>query len=294
MKNLINRQFFSELIDATGGGGGAPPVAPGVPQTPQTTGLPTLPDKWFDNLPAEYKGEESLKNITDFGSLIKSYVHAQKMVGAEKIPIPGKFSTDDDWKNVFSKLGLPKDAAGYNFDMPKDSKFDDDFVKSFKENAHKNGILPKQAAGLMNWFDETIRATGQKNSEKMKHDSETAINGLKTEWGLAYNDNLQIARLAVNKLGDDNLKQFMEESKLGDDPRVIKLFANIGKFLKEEKQVDLGSPGHFTGALTPSDAQKKIDTLLGDPAGPYYNADHPNHKAAIEEAQTLFKSAYPS
>lgn len=284
LRNLSDRQFHSQLTDGTEGGGGTPPP----------TGLPSLPDKWFDNLPAEFKGEESLKSITDFNGLIKSYVHAQKMVGAEKIPVPGKHATDEDWKNVYTKLGLPKDVASYQMETPKDMEFDADFVANFKESALKNGILPKQANGLMNFFGESMKAKAAETAKKTEAEVEAGINSLKTEWGAAFNDNLNIARLAVNKLGNPELKDYLEKSGLGNNHMVIKLFSSVGKFLKEEKQLDLGGVSNFQNALTPSEAQKKIDAILADPMGPYYNAEHVNHKNAVKELQDLFAYAHPS
>ena len=37
-------------------------------------------------------------NIKDIESLAKSYVHAQKLVGADKIPVPNKFATEKEAK----------------------------------------------------------------------------------------------------------------------------------------------------------------------------------------------------
>lgn len=287
LRNLSDRQFHSQLTDGTEGGGGTPPA-------PNTGAALTLPDKWYDKLPDEFKGEESLKSITDFNGLIKSYVHAQKMVGAEKIPVPGKHATDDDWKNVYSKLGLPKDVASYNMETPKDIGLDAEFLSSFKEAAYKNGVLPKQASGLMGFFDASIKATKAKQEAQVAAEVESGINGLKTEWGAAFNDNINMARLAVNKLGNPELKDYLEKSGLGNNPMVIKLFNSVGKFLKEEKQVDLGNTSSFSGALTPAEAQKKIDSILSDASGPYYNAEHVNHKSAVKELQDLFSYAHPS
>ena len=33
--------------------------------------------------------------------LLKSYKHAQSLVGADKIPVPNKHATDEDWNEVF-------------------------------------------------------------------------------------------------------------------------------------------------------------------------------------------------
>ena len=36
------------------------------------------------------------------------------MIGADKVAIPGKHATDDDWNVVYTKLGRPNEAKDYN------------------------------------------------------------------------------------------------------------------------------------------------------------------------------------
>ena len=64
----------------------------------ETTPTETNTD-WKASLSDDLKADKSLENIKDIESLAKSYVHAQKMVGGDKIPVPNKFATEDDSKN---------------------------------------------------------------------------------------------------------------------------------------------------------------------------------------------------
>ena len=88
------------------------------------TETPTSTD-WKANLSDEIKADKSLENIKDIESLAKSYVHAQKLVGADKIPVPNKFATEKDWDAVYEKLGRPKDATGYKYELPQDNQVDE-------------------------------------------------------------------------------------------------------------------------------------------------------------------------
>ena len=82
-------------------------TAPEV-QSEQPTEQPIQSEQSFvDTLPEDVRAEPSLKNFQDAGQLAKSYVHAQRMVGADKISVPTKHATDEDWNQVFSKLGVP-------------------------------------------------------------------------------------------------------------------------------------------------------------------------------------------
>ena len=72
----------------------------GTQQGSQGVQLPQLPANWYEGLPDDLKGEESLKLFHDVPSLAKSLVHAQKQFGVDKIPVPTKYSTPEDWQKI--------------------------------------------------------------------------------------------------------------------------------------------------------------------------------------------------
>ena len=39
------------------------------------------------------------------------------MIGADKVAIPGKYATDEDWSEVYNKLGRPETADLYNLEV---------------------------------------------------------------------------------------------------------------------------------------------------------------------------------
>ena len=87
---------------------------------PTTLGTPVVAEQPKENtvdfkslIPESFKEEKSLENFDNMEDLLKSYLHAQKMVGADKIPVPNKFATDEDWKEVFTRLGAPKNPEDY-------------------------------------------------------------------------------------------------------------------------------------------------------------------------------------
>ena len=45
---------------------------------------------WKTSLTEDIRADKSLAPIKDINSLAKSYIHAQKLVGVEKIPLPNK------------------------------------------------------------------------------------------------------------------------------------------------------------------------------------------------------------
>jgi len=68
---------------------------------PTTLGTPVVAEQPKEDtvdfkslIPESFKDEKSLENFNNMEDLLKSYLHAQKMVGADKIPVPNKFATD--------------------------------------------------------------------------------------------------------------------------------------------------------------------------------------------------------
>ena len=106
-----------------------------------------------DLIPEGFKEEKALDNFNNMEDFVKSYLHAQKLVGADKIPVPNKHATEEDWNEVFKKLGAPESPEDYKYDL-KDQELDSQQVSEFNKAAHKLGLLPKQAEGLIKFYNE--------------------------------------------------------------------------------------------------------------------------------------------
>jgi hypothetical protein len=106
-----------------------------------------------DLIPEGFKEEKALNNFNNMEDFVKSYLHAQKLVGADKIPVPNKHATEEDWNEVFKRLGAPDTPDGYKYNI-KDQELDQTQVKEFNKAAHQLGLLPKQAEGLIKFYNE--------------------------------------------------------------------------------------------------------------------------------------------
>lgn len=266
-----------------------PPVVPATPPD-----WHNLPQDWQNTLSDDLKGEESLKLIKDIPSLAKSYLHAQKNFGVDKIQVPTKYSTEEDYQKIYQKLGLPAKVEEYQIEVPKELGFEDDRLKEYKTAAHAAGILPKQLQKLMAWHEADTKKVLHQSQEKVKQDLEQAQAGLKQEWGQAYDKKLAQAKLSLKAINDPKLIEFLEKSRLGDHPEMIKVFSKIGEMLGEKKVEGLGDEiGKYGSVKTPDVARRDIASIQGNMSHPYNDAKHPGHHMAIEEMQSLFQQAYP-
>lgn len=245
---------------------------------------------WRSSLPEDLKQEPSLQHINDVSSLAKSYVHAQKQIGADKIPVPSKFATEDDWQGVFRKLGLPESAEKYDFEAPENAE--KEFLQGFKEVAHKAGVLPKQAEKLAKWYNEFSQKHLNDSGSKKKLEQQARIGALKNEWGSSYDLKVSYAKQAVNKLAGeraDEVFSYLDKSGLGSDPTVIKLMARAGEMLFKEDEVKGGGAGVGFG-MSKDEAMKKYNEILSDPA--LWDPKHVNHKQVVAEKNKLGEIVY--
>lgn len=274
---------------------GAPASPPaGAPASPPAAPPAVVfPDNWKEGLPEDLRGDPSLGVVNDIPSLAKSFINAQKMVGADKIQVPGKHATDEDWGAVFQKLGLPKDVAEYGLAKAKDSKLEDAFVDKFKTSAHAAGILPRHAQKMLDWFNQEYAASETALQSQITNAKAAGEAALKKEWGEAYQLHTTAANLAVKEFGGDELFKVLKDSGVDSNPEIVKAFAKIGLALKESDVKGL-VPRGTEGAVTPDQAMEKYNQIMGDSTHAYHKAEHPSHKAAVEEVSRLFGAAFPS
>ena len=237
-----------------------------------------------DLIPDNFKEDKSLNNFNNMEDLLKSYKHAQSLVGADKIPVPNKHATEEDWNEVFKRLGAPEKPEDYKYDF-KDQEMDSQQVSEFNKTAHKLGLLPKQAEGLIKYYNE-LNGNIAENQEDQAAKSQLATETeLKKEFGPQFSKRLdQAKKLAVNSLGSDFLENtFLKDgSRLGDNLNVIKAFSQLADKLSEDEIIK----GDGSEYMTAKDLEKEINELTQEGSA-YWSKTHPNHKKSVDEVLKL-------
>ena len=272
------------------------PAQPDVTQTtttltaeqPTETTAPETPAVDFKSLiPEEYREEKSLQNFNKMDDFVKSYLHSQKMVGLDKIPVPNKHATDEDWKEVYKRLGSPETSDQYKYSLPEDHQVPEDTLKSFSEEAVKLGLLPNQADGIMKYYNDVINQGMNDQNIKAEEARKVSEQDLRQEFGPTYDNKITGAKnLATATLGADFLNNTMlaDGSKLGDNIQVVKAFANLSEKLSEDVIVKGDTPDY----MTTNDITKQIATLQ-QKGSAYWDKKHPAHAVAVEEVAALIR-----
>ena len=261
----------------------------------QTTETAEVSD-WRSQLPDDLRDHQSLQNISDVGALAKTMIHAQSMVGAEKIPVPGKWATDDDWDQVYTKLGRPTEADGYEFEFG-DTPLDDEFVGEFKKTALGAGLSNRQAQKLVGWYMD-IAKNSPANPEQQQQQVEVAKlqaeADLKKEYGAAFDDRIALGDNLLDEFGAEGL----DELKLADGtpllnhPLFVKTIVSAANYIQESVSEDKLIGDKKSNALTPAEADEKIQELMRED-GPYWDGKHPMHESYVKQVLALNEQKYP-
>lgn len=313
MRNLWNNMMMNLATDAGGGGGagGAPslftaPIGGGSPESKQGSPSPAPgtdtkppagnaspsadtkggnPSDWRATLPKELQEDASLKKFTSVDALAGAYVSAQKLIGADKIALPGKHTTPEEFRQVLHKLGLPEDAAKYDVKFKASDL--EGLTSSFKEAAYKAGVLPQQAQAIADW----IESQKQADSQAIQKDQETKFNNtvanLKKEWGEAYSRKLGTVTKALVDAGGTEAVEYINSIGLGADETFVKLMANLADKIYGEHHI---VEGESQGGMTPKEIEAEIAKLKTSPA--FLDKSHPQHKVVIDEYTALFQKRY--
>ena len=260
--------------------------APAVEEAGQATSVEPAKIDWRSEIPEEIRSHKSLETIQDIPSLAKSFVNAQSMIGADKVAIPGKYATDDDWNIVYDKMGRPAESSGYELEnkLAEGQSENVEMLTNYKDVAHKLGLQPRQAQGLLNWFNTTTADALPDPNAMAAKQSET-IESLKREMGAAYDDNIALSNGVLSEFSTEGITdlQMADGSVFGDHPEVVRMMSKLGRFLKDKVGEDSLAGTKMNGAPTNEELSQKLREIRR-PDGPFWDAKHPEHTWYVEES----------
>jgi len=252
---------------------------------------------FHDQLPEDLRDDPSLQDIEDVGSLAKSYVHAQRMVGKDKLAMPGEDATQEEIDEFYNKLGRPETPDAYELpETPEDAdpRFapDEEFVGNFKEAAHKMGLTAQQTKDLYEWYQGEAQNRLEAVDKHLDQTYEESKAALQKEYGKAFPEKMKAAKLALQEYGGDAVLEKLEKAGLANDADVVKAFVKAGEPLMEDGVPSGGNSG-FT--LTPDQAKAEIRELERDNkfTERYYNGNAAGHDEAVKQMDELMRLAYP-
>ena len=258
-------------------------------------GEPAPQDDWKSSLPEDLRMDPSIANQPSVESMGRSYVSAQRMVGLDKIAVPTEHSTDEEWTQVFDKLGRPESPEGYDLQMnnvPEGLEANPQLVDWFAGTAHEIGLTPRQAQALADRYNVMAGEVEQSPDElaiAAEAKEQEGVRSLQREYGKAFDSKIGTAKAVLNQYGGDDLlgMRLEDGTALASNPSLVRTLVNIGDFMQNKLGEDT-LRGAKTGgnAMTPADAQRELNTVQVQ-GGPYWDNMHPGHAAAVAESLRL-------
>lgn len=251
-------------------------------------------------LPEDIRAEPSLATIKDVPTLAKSYVHAQKLIGAKRLVAPQENWNGQQWDEFFDAVGRPKAATEYEVptipDLDPDVKIDDAQRTATLGELHKLGLTKKQAAGVLSLYLKSIDGQVKGAKTKMRTEADAGTNALKQEWGDKFDANVDVARSVIKKFaGDkaDELVKWLDASGMGNNVHLARLLFSVGKAVQEDHRRGGGTgdlPMGDQARATQEIEQLRLDKNFQEALG---SANHQGHRAAVERWVNLHAAAYP-
>lgn len=199
--------------------------------------------EWVSSLSPELRSLVQAKGYKTPADVVQAYAHAQRAIGADKIPMP----KDGEWDDIArSKLGIPKVADGYKItrpELPAGLPYDEALEKAALPIAHKLGLTPHQVQGLIEFYAGHQTQSVQSMLRGRQEEETLAINQLQQEWGGSYDTSDTIV-LAYPTVGETFLYGVLTaDTSLGSSQVSIGITGTTAKYK---------ALGTFTATDTPT------------------------------------------
>lgn len=239
-------------------------------------------------LSEEFRDMKALKDFKSVDDLAKSYMHLNSMLGKRFEDL-----SQEELGSYYAKLGRPEEASEYTFA----DEINEDGANWARDVFFEAGLTQDQAKLVTEKYHALEQARLAEMEAASASEADQNMSVLKAEFGEAFEERVNLAKRAVNELGGDELKTLLNETGLGNNAQVVKLFAKIGKEILEDRILESDKEARF--GVTPEEAQKQIMTLKSNPEfmDQYlgrngYSKTSDAHKHAVAKMEQLFNKAY--
>ena len=245
-------------------------------------------------LSEDLRENDTLNKFEDVGSLGKSYLELQKMVGS-RIKVPTDESSEDEVNDFYSKVGRPDSPDKYAINLPEGVDYDKELIGKFYKVAYENGLSNKQAQSAIEFYNH-INADMSINQESQMQQSRVDSEAvLKKEWGLGdYNKNLALSKKAFKRFADNDLKEFVDKTGMSNNVAMIRFLYKIGNAFSDP---DMGGLGKDSENVDSDSATLEINAIMKDSKHKYnaalFDSTDSKHKEAVAYRDHLYDIAYP-
>lgn len=165
--------------------------------------------------------------------------------------LPGAEDTDG-WNSLYTKLGRPESAEGYELPLPEGD--DGSFAKQTSEWMHSAGLNKQQAQSLATAWNSHQAAQKAAQTEANEKYQTECIATVKKEWGSNFDANLSQAKAALATFAPEGFMDYLNQTGQANNPMVLNMLQKIGSAISEEKLI--GNPKDSSQSGEKSIAQR--------------------------------------
>jgi hypothetical protein len=259
--NVLKLLLWNERGNVDGGG------------TPPEVVWPEDLDKTYHGNPSLLKYVDKDKKALKVGELAKAYVHASQAIG-NKIAKPSDSWAPDQWKEFYQSIGVPAEEDKYTLKntVPEGMKPDEESFKQFRKMVMEQGLLPRQAQPLLDYYNKLQADANKKSKEFFENAMKGNVDKVKEEWGNAYERKVQSVDAVLKDFASEEEIKSLKESGFYFEPAFMRIFDKIAGKYRED-----GGPGNLPpNELSMDEIMKQIKEFH-DPKHPYRNKMHPQN-----------------
>jgi len=259
-------------------------TAAAEPVAQQEVAQPVSEGNWLDGLDEAYRQNPLINKWGSLNDFAKTHLNAQKLIGADKVAIPGKAATDEEWQSLYQRLGAPEDPNQY--EVEQTDVFDEASFTAFRNKAYEIGLSNKQAQEIAGLYQDQIATGREALNQRAEEARFSGEQELRKEFGQNFEQRLTQAQAAARTvMGDTAIFdeiQLADGRSLGDHPAIIRTFSRMAEMLGED-----GLVGEPTDVVMSSQDAKQLISEHMRPNTPYTIAGHPEHDMAVAEVLRL-------
>ena len=265
----------------------------------ETSQQSAISSSWKQSLRNDLRDSPLLQKFEDtpdgLNKALESHANLEKLLGHEKVPIPKDINDVEGWNRFSKAMGIPDKAQGYGLpdaNIPESMKDLTLDKNKFAEVMHAHKVHPSAVKGIWETYQKMAIDSYKQVIDKQQAKLTETVNTLKGEWGDAYNTNVELGQMVINKFSSDQETNDYITSVLSQDPRGIKFLAKIGDQFAENK---VGEFQMKRFSLAPDEAMEEVRKMKADMDGPYWNNKgkftDAEHKAAEDRVNMLLAVA---
>ena len=151
-------------------------------------------------MPDDLKADPTLNKYSDIQNLSRTH-RPSKKIGQKGIFKPAKDASPEEIKNFREALGIPTDPTKYDMGTFEGVQVPEATVAWAKKLGAEHGIEPSALKAVIADYMKLEAQNATNIANNSKQATQASLDGLKAEWGDAYQREMDRANFAAKNLG---------------------------------------------------------------------------------------------